>query len=114
MTKDTSPDVAGVVERLQLAERRTMQIVAGYIPPHEVEKLLSDAASLLTSQAQEIERLKEGLKPFADYGTLFVKDGPFETSDDDAAQLSCGNRSVTAQDFRRARDLIKGEGTNGK
>lgn len=43
-----------IVEKLAKAERQTMQIVAGYIPPHQVEKLLTEAAATIVELAEAL------------------------------------------------------------
>lgn len=107
MTKDTSPDVAGVVERLRKLANHRLRTAAtssqAPIAEHMAATggLAQEAASLLTSQAQEIERLREALKPFAEAAERF---------DQHVRAFDHIQMPLETIHFRRARDLIKGEG----
>ena len=72
---------------------------------------LAQAADTITRQAAEIERLKEALKPFAEYAeAIGLMLGPSGLFNFELESHVIGRREVTEDDFRRARRALDDAG----
>lgn len=68
--------------------------------------LYAEAAAALCAQRQEIEKLREGLKPFAVDGCSEAYEAQYGCFDTLSAVVGGARHWITEDDFRRARSAL--------